>query len=90
MAETTPLLPSASSGPSRRLRTSAAAAVIGLLLALVLVASLSASKLPVALESDGEHDSAFAQALLALPFFALILKPPRTKPQTSNNKAPNP
>ena len=70
MAETTPLLPPASSGPSRRLRTSAAAAVIGLLLALVLVASLSASKSPVALESDGEHDSALILLRLRCHFIS--------------------
>ena len=57
MAETNPLLPSAAYGRTRRIRTSAAVAAIGLLLALVLVSSLSQSKAPVYLESDGEHDS---------------------------------
>ncbi len=63
MAETTPLLPSA--GSSRRIRTSAVVAAIGLLLALVLVASLSPSKAPTALESDGEHDSMLIHAPLS-------------------------
>jgi hypothetical protein len=57
MSEKVPLLPSTTSGRSRRLRTSAAAAAIGLLLALCLLASLSATKMPSVLESDGEHDS---------------------------------
>ena len=57
MNEATPLFPSATSGRSRRLRSSAVAVVIGLLLALVLVASLSATRSPSALESDGDHDS---------------------------------
>jgi hypothetical protein len=52
MSEKVPLLPSTTSGRSRRLRTSA----IGLQLALCLVASLLVTRMPSVLESDGEHD----------------------------------
>jgi hypothetical protein len=66
MAETNPLLPSSAYGRSRRIRTSAAVAAIGLLLALVLVSSLSQSKAPTFLESDGEHDSELIRTTVLL------------------------
>jgi hypothetical protein len=68
MAETNPLLPPSAYGRSRRIRTSAAAAAIGLLLALVLVSSLSQSKAPTFLESDGEHDSELIRATVLMYF----------------------
>ena len=70
MAEATPLLPSSTSGSSRRLRMSAAAAAIGLLLAVVLVASVSTSSSRIALESDGEHDSALILLRLRCHFIS--------------------
>jgi hypothetical protein len=59
MNETVALIPSAATGRSRRLRASAAAAAIGVLLAVVLVAALSSTRSPAVLLSDGEYDGMF-------------------------------
>ena len=71
MSETTPLIPSASTGRARVLRSSAAVAAIGLLLAVVLLAVVSVSTSRTVLESDGEHDSALKQRACFLSDYQL-------------------